>query len=125
MNETIAEFIKMITQSPIGGQIAGLWKGKRWPEKKLPLAETMTLNIMCFYLKMIDLKAFHRLLRNAYQQYFPNVPMSALYYRFSFWEAPPSGQPTITTRFSGRLNRYTIKNYDMGDTRFELVTSTV
>jgi hypothetical protein len=57
MNETmlitvycfVDEFIKMVTQSPIGGQIAGLWKGKRGPERKLILAETMTLNIMRFY----------------------------------------------------------------------------
>jgi ribosomal protein L32 len=70
----VDEFVKMVTQSPIGEQIVGLWKGKRGPERKLSLAETMTLNIMRFYLKMIDLKAFHSLLQNAYQQYFPNLP---------------------------------------------------
>jgi hypothetical protein len=40
----------------------------------LSLAEVMTLNILRFSLCVHDLKAFHRLLQNAYREYFPALP---------------------------------------------------
>jgi hypothetical protein len=34
----------------------------------------MTLNILRFYLRVHDLKTFHRLVQNVYQEYFPGLP---------------------------------------------------
>jgi hypothetical protein len=50
---------------PLGNSVLGYWEGKRGPKKRLSLAEVMTLNILRFYLRVHDLKTFHRLLQNA------------------------------------------------------------
>jgi hypothetical protein len=70
----VDEFIKTIMNYPIGLSILKLWEGKRGPKKRLSLAETMTLNILRFYLRVHDLKTFHRLVQNAYRDYFPGLP---------------------------------------------------
>jgi hypothetical protein len=43
-------------------------------KKQLRLAETITLNILRFYLRVHDLKTFHKLVKNAYREYFPALP---------------------------------------------------
>jgi hypothetical protein len=73
MNETmlitvycfVDEFIKAIMNYPLGNSVLGYWEGKRGPKKRLGLAGVMTLNILRFYLRVHDLKTFHRLLQNA------------------------------------------------------------
>ena len=47
------------------------WVGKWEPKRQLRLPEVITLTIMRFYLRVQDLKTFHRLVRTAY---FPHVP---------------------------------------------------
>jgi hypothetical protein len=82
MNETmlvtvycfVDEFIKAIMNYPLGDSVLGYWEGKRGPKKRLSLAEVITLNILRFYLRVHDLKTFHRLLQKAYRNYFPGLP---------------------------------------------------
>ena len=50
------------------------WEGKRGPKRRLSLAEIIMLNILRFYRRIHDLKTFHRLVRNAYRDYFPGLP---------------------------------------------------
>jgi hypothetical protein len=57
-----------------GKIIQAYWEGKRGPKKRLSLAEVITLNILRFHLRVHDLKVFHRLIRNVYQDYFPGLP---------------------------------------------------
>jgi hypothetical protein len=42
-------------------------------EKRLRLAEVITLTILRFHLRIHDLQAFHRLVRTVYQDYFPGL----------------------------------------------------
>jgi transcriptional regulator with XRE-family HTH domain len=83
MNETalitvycfVDEFINALMRYPLGTILREQWEGKRGPKKQLSLAEVITLNILRFYLRVHDLKTFHRLLENAYREYFPALPM--------------------------------------------------
>jgi hypothetical protein len=70
----IDDFIKTLMKLPTGEVIAKGWKGKRGPERRLSLQEVITLNIMRFYIKVNDLKAFHRLASQSYREYFPKLP---------------------------------------------------
>jgi hypothetical protein len=70
----VDEFINTIMNYPVGTMILEHWEGKRGPKKRLSLAELMTLNILRFYLRVHDLKTFHRLLQNVYRDYFPGLP---------------------------------------------------
>jgi hypothetical protein len=70
----VDEFIKIIMNHSIGHMVLAYWEGKRGPKKRLSLAEVMTLNILRFYLRVHDLKTFHRLLQNTYREYFPTLP---------------------------------------------------
>jgi hypothetical protein len=70
----VDEFINTIMNYPIGKMIREQWEGKRGPKKHLSLAEIITLNILRFYLRIHDLKTFHRLVWNAYRDYFPGLP---------------------------------------------------
>jgi hypothetical protein len=70
----IDDFIKTLMGLPIGKTIEEGWKGKRGPERHLSLTEVITLNIMRFYVKVNDMKAFHRLASQAYRDYFPLLP---------------------------------------------------
>ncbi|MDR2658541.1 MAG: hypothetical protein LBC27_00920 [Spirochaetaceae bacterium] len=70
----VDEFIKAITNHPIGNMVLGYREGRRGAKKRLGLAELMTLNILRFRLLVHDLKTFHRLVQNAYREYFPALP---------------------------------------------------
>jgi hypothetical protein len=70
----VDDFINAIMNYPIGTMIMELWEGKRGPQRRLTLAELMTLNILRFHLRVHDLKTFHRLARNVYRDYFPGLP---------------------------------------------------
>jgi hypothetical protein len=70
----VDDFIKTLMRLPIGKAIEKGWKGKRGPERRLSLQEVITLNIMRFYVKVNDLKAFHRLALQSYRSYFPSLP---------------------------------------------------
>ncbi|MDR1100246.1 MAG: IS982 family transposase [Treponema sp.] len=70
----VDEFIKSITGLPVGTFILNHWQGKRGPQKRLTLAEVMTLNLLRFYLRVHDLKTFHRLAWHSYRDYFPGLP---------------------------------------------------
>jgi hypothetical protein len=82
MNETmlitvycfVDEFINTIMNYPIGKMIREQWEGKRGPKRRLSLAGIITLNILRFYLRVHDLKTFHRLAWNVYRDYFPGLP---------------------------------------------------
>jgi len=51
-----------------------LWLGQRGPLRKLSLSEVVTLNIIRFYLKIDDLKNFHRQAKINYSHFFPHIP---------------------------------------------------
>jgi hypothetical protein len=80
----VDEFITTIMNHPhlIGCMVLGYWEGKRGPKKRLTLAELMTVNILRFYLRVHDLKTFHRLVQNAYRQYFPALPNKGWFFGF-------------------------------------------
>jgi hypothetical protein len=59
---------------PIGKMILKRWEGRRGPQKRLSLAELMSLNILRFFVRVQDLKTFHRLVWNVYRGYFPGLP---------------------------------------------------
>jgi hypothetical protein len=70
----VDEFINMVMSFPVGKAILEQWQGKRGPKRQLSLAEVITLNILRFYLRVNDLKTFHRLVQNGYRSYFPGLP---------------------------------------------------
>jgi hypothetical protein len=70
----VGEFIKTVTGNPIGRIIMDRWEGNRGPEKRLGLAGAMVLNILRFYFRIQDLKAFHRLAVNSLGDCFPGMP---------------------------------------------------
>jgi hypothetical protein len=55
------------------GRKTGENEGKRMSEKRLSLAEALTLNILRFYTHVQDLKAFHRLAARSFRDYFPGM----------------------------------------------------
>jgi hypothetical protein len=83
MNETmlitvycfVDEFIKAIMNYPLGNTVLGHWERKRGPKKRLGIAGVTTLSILRFYPHVHDMKPFHRLIQNAYGQYFPACPI--------------------------------------------------
>ena len=68
------DFINTVMNYPLGKAIMAAWAGKRGPKRRLSFAEVVTLNIMRFYLRVQDLKTFHRLVCTAYAGYFPHMP---------------------------------------------------
>jgi hypothetical protein len=70
----VDEFIKTVTGYPIGRIIMDRWEGNRGPKKRLGLAEAMALNILRFYFRIQDPKAFHRLAVNSFGDCFPGMP---------------------------------------------------
>ena len=51
-----------------------LWLNKRGFQKRLSLSEIITLNIIRFYLRIEDLKTFHRFATDYLTGYFPRIP---------------------------------------------------
>jgi hypothetical protein len=64
----------MVMEYPVGKLILEQWQGKRGPKRRLSLAEVITRNILRFYLRVNDLKTFHKLVQDAYGSYFPGLP---------------------------------------------------
>jgi hypothetical protein len=70
----VDDFVKTLSKLPLWKSVKSLWEGRRGPKRQLSLQEVITLNIMRFHLKIIDLKAFHRLASLSYRHYFPKLP---------------------------------------------------
>jgi hypothetical protein len=79
----IDDFVKVLLRYSIGDQIWKGWRGRRGPAKGLSLQEVITLNIMRFYIKLIDEKAFYRLADQQYRSYFPRLPTYANFLKAS------------------------------------------
>lgn len=70
----IDDFYKEISTFECWDKLKAGWTGSRGPRKKLSLSEIVTLNILCFQLRITDLKSFHRLIKDRYYSEFPSVP---------------------------------------------------
>ncbi len=51
---------KELSRSNFGKKIRHFWENKRGSKKKLTLSEVVTLNLLRFYMRIQDLKTFHR-----------------------------------------------------------------
>lgn len=70
----IDDFFQAFFYASIGKKLKHLWDNKRGPKKKLILAEVVTLNLMRSYMRVQDLKPFHKIIMENYKGYFPEVP---------------------------------------------------
>ncbi|MDC7219228.1 MAG: IS982 family transposase [Spirochaetales bacterium] len=70
----IDDFFKSIQHEEVWKLVSKSFNGKRGPKPKLSLPEVVTLNIIRFYTRSIDLKSFHKLVLDRYQDEFPNMP---------------------------------------------------
>ena len=70
----IDDFYKEISNFDIWNKLYSSWGNKRGPQKKLSLSEIVTLNILRFQLRIVDLKSFHRLIKDRYSREFPSIP---------------------------------------------------
>ena len=70
----IDDFFKEISSMDHWKSIEHYWQGARGPKKNLSLSEVVTLNILRFYLRVTDLKSFHRLVKESYKREFPSIP---------------------------------------------------
>jgi hypothetical protein len=68
------------------------WNGERGPKRRLSLSEIMTLNITRFFIRVNDLKSFHRLLEARYKDCFPGLPNYA-----NFLKATNASAPYVIT----------------------------
>jgi hypothetical protein len=73
----VDDFVKMLRSVPAAGEIMRCWNGRRGPKHKLSLSEVITMSIMRFYMKIIDMKGFHTAIVNSYHDYFPGLPSYA------------------------------------------------
>jgi len=70
----IEDFFQALFRSNFGKKIRHFWENKRGPKKKLTLSEVVTLNLLRFYMRIQDLKTFHRVATEHYRKYFPKLP---------------------------------------------------
>lgn len=70
----IDDFFQAFFNAPIEKKFTHVWHNRRGPKKKLSLSEVVTLNLMRFYMRVKDLKTFHRIVVWNYRGYFPDVP---------------------------------------------------
>lgn len=70
----IDNFLKKLFETKIGKEMLKHWNNKRGPKKQLSLSEIITINIIRFYYRVEDLKTFHKIIKNDFRHYFPNMP---------------------------------------------------
>ncbi|MGQ9617012.1 MAG: hypothetical protein ACUVWJ_11510 [Spirochaetota bacterium] len=70
----VDDFFQSLFRSSLGKKLGHFWENKRGPKKKLSLSEVVTLNLLRFYMKVQDLKTFHRVAGEHYRKYFPDFP---------------------------------------------------
>jgi len=70
----IDDFFKEFMALDCWDKYSRKWKGSRGPKRKLNLSETVTLNILRYSVRIIDLKSFHRLAKDRYSNDFPDIP---------------------------------------------------
>lgn len=70
----IDDFFQSFFETILWQNIKCFWLNKRGPKKQLSLSEVVTLNMMRFYMRIEDLKTFHKIAVNQYKNYFPNIP---------------------------------------------------
>lgn len=71
----VDNFLKLFINTKTGYQLHNAyWLNKKGREKTLSLSEIVTINIIRFYYHVIDLKAFHKYIKNDLDKYFKRVP---------------------------------------------------
>jgi hypothetical protein len=70
----IDDFFKSIKQEETWEIIQKSYYGKRGPKPNLSISEVVTLNMIRFYVRSVDLKTFHKLVIDRYSDDFPNMP---------------------------------------------------
>jgi len=70
----IDDFFQALFKSYLGKELRHFWENRRGPKKRLTLSEVITLNVMRFYMRVQDLKTFHRIVMGQYRRYFPRLP---------------------------------------------------
>lgn len=70
----IDDFFKSLEHEKVWILIKESFYGKRGPKSKLSISEVVTLNIIRFYVRSLDLKTFHKLVLDRYSAEFPNMP---------------------------------------------------
>jgi hypothetical protein len=69
----VDDFFQALFHAPFGKKLRHLWENKRGRQKKLTLSEVVTLNLLRFYMRVQDLKTFHRIISEHYKRYFPQA----------------------------------------------------
>lgn len=70
----VDDFFQALFRASLGKKLQHFWENKRGPKKKLTLSEVVTLNLLRFYMRVQDLKTFHRVAGEHYRKYFPEFP---------------------------------------------------
>ncbi len=70
----IDDFYNRFIKTNIGKNSLCQYYGKRGPKRKMNIPEVMTLNILRIILRVNDLKTFHKLAKQHYFSYFPDLP---------------------------------------------------
>ncbi len=70
----IDDFFQAIFRSPLVKKLRFFWENKRESKKKVTLSEVETLDLIRFYLRVQDLKTFHRIVGVQYRRHFPELP---------------------------------------------------
>lgn len=70
----IDDFFQSFYETKLWQCLKYFWLNQRGPLKKLTLSEVVTLNMMRYYMRIEDLKTFHKTIINQYNLYFPDVP---------------------------------------------------
>ncbi len=70
----VDDFFQALFHAPLGKKLRHIWENKRGPKKRLTLSEVVTLNLLRFYMRVQDLKTFHRIIGSHYKRYFPGLP---------------------------------------------------
>jgi hypothetical protein len=71
----VDNFLKLFIRTKKGSRLYNTyWLNKKGREKTLTLAEIVTLNILRYFYHVVDLKAFHKYIKNDLDKYFKKVP---------------------------------------------------
>jgi len=70
----VDDFFQAFFHSFLGKKLQHFCENKRVPKKKLTLPEVLTLNMLRFFMRVQDLKTFHRIVWTHYKRYFLELP---------------------------------------------------
>jgi hypothetical protein len=70
----VDDFFQALFHASFGKKLRHLWENKRGRKKTLTLSEVVMLNLLRFYMRVQDLKTFHRIVGTHYRSYFPQLP---------------------------------------------------